>query len=291
MRNFLRHFVLFALLIGSLLTTGVLATRYLARTYFDFSLPAGTTTLIVGDSHPGCAIIGDSLPGVYNLAHYGVGYFYNYVKARNFLERNPAVDTLVVGYGEHALKDDRNDWISGYDRITFKLRDHFFLLDRADYGYLLRQNPRAVVANTPRTIFQNLKMLARGKRQLGGFAGLTTHARPAAFPPLADTIRPLPVRLADQQLDNLLRIYELCQEREVQLVLLNTPYSPGDRNMLAGYRDTLRTLARERMPAALHTDHAALPLPDDGYADMSHLNVAGARWYTAYLRQHGFNDP
>ncbi len=88
---------------------------------------------------------------------------------------------------------------------------------------------------------------------------------------------------AKDQVEYLDKIIDLCKERNVMCILLNTPVHSvivRDADTAAYY-----TYWKEHLAGTTLYDHSAWQLPDSCYADATHLNHSGAALYSERLRQ------
>lgn len=148
MKKFIFNGVTFSLASISAITLLVLITGYLARANFDFKIPPERNVLVLGNSHPECAIDDSISNNMFNLAQSGSGYFYDYLKAKKVLKNNPQIDTLILGYSYGDLAEDMNSWFNGDEKIKFKIRNHFFLFSWSDYWSLFCANPLSTLEYT-----------------------------------------------------------------------------------------------------------------------------------------------
>ncbi|HEA22212.1 MAG TPA: hypothetical protein ENH87_15020 [Pricia antarctica] len=291
MEKFIRYSFKFAATVIVSIAILVVATGLYARYAVNFKISQEINILVLGNSHPECAIDDSLLPNIFNLAQSGSGYFYDYVKAKHLLKNNSQVDTLILGYAYGDIGKDMDLWFSGEERIKFKIRNHFFLFDLEDYLAMLKANPIATILNTPQTIFHNLKMSKFGISGLGGYKRLTRNKLEVAKDRNEMGSLPESAGLSQYQTKYLRKIYQLCDENMVQLVLLATPMHPmkvkHQELQLAQYCG----FAKEQMPNAILIDHTRFKVPEKDYADLAHLNYKGALRYSEYLKKIRFNHP
>ncbi len=266
----------------------VVATSYYAKQNFDFSIGKEKNILVLGNSRPEAAINDSLLPNVYNLAQGGSGYFYDHLKIQRIVEHNPQIDTLIIGYSYGDLKKDMDSWFSGKEKIKFKMRNHLFLFELEDYISLLKANPVAVAANTPQTIFHNIKMKRKGKAYLGGFKSGRKNEIKKAKELANKHIPDASQGYSKYQSEYLLKVYEYCKSRDIAVILINVPIHPMLEEIHAHLKPLYCKFAKEKLPDALLIDHANFKLPETDYRDLAHLNAKGAKKYTEFLRSDKF---
>jgi hypothetical protein len=88
---------------------------------------------------------------------------------------------------------------------------------------------------------------------------------------------------SEYQLEYLLKIIELCNNKDVELILFNSPtYNSkkyGDLSLLADYYNTY-------FSNITYLDFSSFVLPDYGYGDIGHLNFKGAEIFSQYLKNN-----
>ncbi len=262
----------------------VISTAYLASIKFDFKIPQNANVLVLGNSHPECAIDESLMPNAYNLAQSGSGYFYDYLKAKQILKANSQVDTLIIGYSYGDISGNMDLWFTDSKRIKFKIRNHFFLFSFEDYVSLFKGNPIGTLVNTPQTIYHNLKVIRLGLRSFGGYKHLTRNGVKDEIESLESKDKvELNQATSNYQKKYLLKVYNLCKENNVQLVLLATPMHKVKIKKQQYLKNNYCQFAKEKMPKAILIDHTNFAIPELEYADMAHLNNKGARRYSSFL--------
>lgn len=279
------------------------------RTSIIFALPPHKTVLVVGDSHPECAIDDRILESVVNLSRSGDTYFYSYLKIRAVLEHNPQIETVVLSYSYAELSESRDDWFKGTTQIGDRLPKFLPLLNYRDFLRLFRANPYAVVANIPRSSRSGFRRILKTKRGYFPFRTMRSfgHYRPLRQDRLQEAknrrstvsgeganpdAKQPEVKGGQYQRKHLKEIYLLLRAREKNVILLNVPVHPWWAPWLDAYEDYNVSFAREQLPHALVVDHSQMEIPEMYFRDFGHLNYEGAKLYSEYLKNHAiFSAP
>lgn len=274
-----------ALYAGLYTLSEVLVLRQGARL---FSLPANVRILFVGDSAVECGIDDRLIPAAANVASSGEAYLYTYAKLRGLLRYNPQLKVVYLGYGIHNL-DSRGAESHAYSCVDLdhRLPELGPIMGAGDKWRLFLHNPGGFVLATRLEIVANAELLrgrsprARGLWRMGGY-------RPNERQDIAADQRHLAAqsgafRPAASQIEYLRRIADLCRQRSVTLILLNTPKHPlrnaYDDGIAARY---WQSLALDQCRAAV-LDMSAYPLPESLFANLLHLNTRGAEVFSAIL--------
>lgn len=286
MKQFLTNCIAFSCLTLFVVVGLILITHFFCKTTFNFTIPKSKNILIIGDSHPACSINDAFIPNAFNIAQGGSEYFYNYLKLREIIDRNPHIDTVVVGYAYINVAKGRDSWLLDTERIKYMIRTHFFLFRLNDYWELFRANPLGTISQTPQVIFYNLKNPFVGYSTMGGYQKLTYNKLDEAAENYLAKKDEFLFAYSTYQEKYLLKIYNYCQEKGIKVILLNTPMHQIMREYEEMYRPKYCELALEKMSNARIINHARFDMPDDGFADLGHLNAEGAKLYSEYLRKN-----
>lgn len=284
MKKFLWNIAYFILTISILIFLLVISTAYYTKKTFDFNIPLNKNILILGNSHPECAINDSLIPNTFNLAQSASGYFYDYVKAREILNQNSQIDTIILGFAYSDLEKKMDKWVDGEEKIKFKLRSHLFLFQFKDYFNLLKANPIAVIYNTPQTAYYNLMTKRHGYKYLGGHKSLRNSEIKKAKELLEGFTPDSTLGLSQYQTKYLRRIYDLCKKKNVQLMLLAPPIHPKLDSIQTPLKEKYNHFAKHNLPNAMLINHSDLKLPEDHFRDLDHLNYKGAKIYSEYLK-------
>lgn len=290
MRTFLINILLFLSLTSLLIGLLAVSTGLFTKGTFDFHINENKNILILGNSHPECAIDDSILSNSFNLAQSGSAYFYDYLKLREVIKHNVQIDTVVLGYSYGDLKENMDFWFTADDKINNKLRSYFFLLKAEDYLALLKANPASTLKHTPRTIFHNVKMKYKGYGYLGKFKPLVEH-RLAEDKELIKSLETGSInKYSKYQIQYLLKIYEFCESNNLTLILLNTPIHKTLEEIQQPLTANYCSFVSKNLPNAYLVDHSNLTLPESGYRDLSHLHRSGAEIYSKYLKSGGLTN-
>ncbi|MDC6352783.1 hypothetical protein PP178_14570 [Zeaxanthinibacter sp. PT1] len=284
MKSFISNCLIFSIVLLGSLSLLTIASNYIGHLLFPFELPKHTRTVILGNSHPECAINDDEIPTVVNLAQSGTAYYYDYLKLRELTARNPQIRNVILGYSYHDLEKNMDDWLVGESKLKYKLRNHFLLFNFQDYFELLQFNPWGVIKFTPQTIFYNINAVLKGYSYLGGYKHLERVKLEEAIkynkgrPALSENSSK-----SEYQKIYLKRIYEYCERNNLNLILLHTPIHPIEAEYYSPVKDYYKIFAENELPEAILINHAELDFPEKFFADLDHLNYKGARRYTEII--------
>lgn len=259
----------------------------------SFKLPADKTILIIGDSHPECAIDDTIISNAHNLSHSGTALFYSFLKVRKIVEENPQIKTIVVGYNYEDLTESKNSWLLQERYLKSKVPPYFFLMKPAEFGILLKRSPLPVLSSLISSPFPLVSYWVKPKKDIkatktwGGFQRLSKQAEFKDEPELITDSTPIQASIDDSyQLQYLKQIYDFARQHGKDVILINSPVrisKAKENRYFPAYLDFARTY----LPDATLLNHASLEIPINGFADATHLNYHGAGYYSNYLKDQG----
>lgn len=304
----LARILLFLLGGGLLLTPLCLASLRADRSALAsqaFRMGRDARTVIVGDSHTETSIDPARLPGGVNISRSAENYCYSYLKLRYFLDCNPQVRDVVLGFSPHNVMDQDRQFSE--DRANH-WKDYFILMDghtrtdlasfrlpyliaylKAEYGvpFRLLQNPIAIKYLLGRSNYSRADFPFNGGYQAlrGSFldAGKIAKRAQDHFRKGEGYCGTSPVMVG-----YLRKIADLCDQRGVSLLLLDTPVTDAYRRLIprqamADFRRIQADLVY-RHPRVAYLDLSATSLPPADFFDGNHLNREGAAVVTQLLR-------
>lgn len=293
MKSFLINFSLFILLVGSLALGLSILSDYAINQRKNQLLKISKDINIVfmGDSNIECAVNDSLVPNSINIAQSGEAYMYTYVKLKSLLEYNDQIKTIFIGFSNaDILKDTEDRWLFSDEFVIEKIASYNYLLNNSDKYLLIKNNPDAYFRGLMKSIFSNfkafIKSFSRVDRRIRNFGGYEYLVRDKLQ---EDIKRNLLVedKLHEKALVQekyLMRISQLCQQKSIKLVLLNTPkHKSPNTNIMAVKKIWLsirNSLSRDSL-----LDLSTLSFPDSCFSDLTHLNYIGAKLFSQYLKE------
>jgi len=292
MKKFITHSIVFSILAFLVLAIMVIGTTLFAKKSFDYSIPENKNILVIGDSHTECAIDDRILNNAFNLSQSATCYFYTYLKTREVINHNPQIDTLIVSYSYSSLKKIKDKWLIGPENLKFKIRDHLMLFNATDFKELFLASPKDVLVFAPQVIAHNFKVLRNGYSALGGFDNSERNNLQEDILKLQNEDEKNPIEgYSKYQEDYLLKIYNFSQEKNIKLILVNTPmHAEALKKDTKAHKTYYCEFYASNMPEASLLNHTNFDMADSGFGDAYHLNFKGAKIYTDYLMKTNFAE-
>lgn len=255
----------------------------------SFDIPEDRNIIIVGDSHTECAIDDSIFLRSFNISQSGTAYLYSYVKLRKFLAENLQIDTVLVSFHGGSIQKPLDEWIVGKRNIISTLPIYFSLLKAEELSIFIH-NPTfysAFIKLPVKSVRAVLKYIIRHTLTykdlyIGGYLKLNRDKLPQAIERQGNNTD-AETGYSNYQLEYLLKIVDLCEERNIKLILFNAPtYNSKEYGNLRELQNFYNTYFAE----IEYLDYSAFPLPDYGYGDIGHLNFKGAEIFSEYLEKN-----
>lgn len=283
---FFKKSFFFVFLFAICMSVLVGVTTLLVKRNFNYCVGKNINTIILGDSHTLCGMDESIIPNSLNLSESADAYFYSYLKFREIQKRNPQIKTLILAYSQHNVSPSENNWLTQDNIIKKKLPFYFFLFNKEDFIEFNRFSPLGFLKNTARIIKFNIGHLYRiesgykiNQFGIGSFLKLEHSAKLSNLNEKVGTKSISHKKNID--LVYLEKIYQLCKENKIKLILINTPclvYSKTYNQIYYGFQ-------RNKLPEASLYDFTNLIKDPEFFADSSHLNGKGATLFSKYFAE------
>ena len=295
MKRFLINLLFFLILTGFSAVGLVLLSNFAINQKVNqiLTISDNVKMIFAGDSNIECAINDSLIANSINIAQSGEAYLYSYVKIKSLLEHNDQISTIFIGFsfGE-LLKGVEENWLFSDEFVIEKIKLYNYLLSSSEKSLLIRKNPIAYVEGLLQSIFSNFQTfmksfsLAESNKRIINFGGYQYLVRDK----LQEDIKihsfteQVPKKGLFQE-KYLKMISNLCKQKSIKLVLLQTPKSKYyTANVYVGIKNNWLSVRNSLSQDSL-LDLSRLILPDSCYGDLSHLNYKGAKIFSEYLNK------
>ena len=285
--------LLFLVLLGSLFVNKVVL-GHLYKT--ESSLPDEAIWLAIGDSHIANSINPQNYPWLVNRAHSGERLLYNFEKIKFYLENNPQVDLVILGYWYNTM-DYNLDWVLHGKDMRYRYESYMplMLYNNSDVDYLnVRENKKLFLENywgykigytspAVKIMVKNYFTLNQNLEMKGGFVAKRNRYEATHTHPKQDTSVLLLDSLA---VVNLREVVRFLDEKKVKLVLYNPPMHSSYLRAY-NYRkiEMIDSIALSYVNDSnvWYINHAEYHIPNEYFSDQHHLNLDGANYITPIL--------
>jgi hypothetical protein len=188
----------------------------------NYKIPNTTRTIFVGDSHVQQCVNDSIVPNALNIAQSAEPYYFTYFKLDRLLVSNTSIKKIYLGYSYHNLSDYYDDFVFGtYSKDI--IPRYFYILPNNQKLNVIRNN-----ANNIGTLLINILRNGVSSSFFGSYQSEFT--KTAASKTAMDKRLKLQFYKSDTLSSfsafNLLyldKIVNLCKEKNIELILLNTP--------------------------------------------------------------------
>ena len=285
--RFIRRFLAFCIipLLGLLFV--FLLVLY-TRSNVTCRIDPGVREIYAGDSHIQCAVIDSLMKNGRNISKTSESYYFTYYKLKKILEINPDIRRVYLGASYHNLSDHYDRYISG-ENTSFVSTKYFYLLPPEKQlqvmGWSVHDFPRFLRGII---FFSYTYIIKKSPYDFGGYSNFffETAADKKAMDKRIKLQYHSKDRMSEYSTVNIeyyFKIITMCREKNVELILLNTP--------LHGYfRAQVPKFFIERFNNITDSlnlrvlDFSNLTLSDSCFTpDGDHLTVKGAKLITAEI--------
>lgn len=286
MRKFLRSCLRFGSLTIVIYVVLIFTTTRIIGTKVSFVLPDTVDKLVLGHSHPECALNDSLVPGLANFSNSGEAYFYAYYKLKKILDQNKNIKTVFIELSNNQITKRADEWIWKSNYIESRYPKYVSYMDTEGHLLLWNKNPKSHFSVCNTLLSSNTKVFKTGAynyaHQVGGFLHLNKNK--------IDSFLLLPQKIEEEKLFDQKSIYNLryldkiieyCKSKKVTPVLIRCPVHPK----FAEFKNEkqYRSILDKRYKNVAFLDFVKFRLPNKEFADMEHLNYIGARRFSVFF--------
>lgn len=259
-------------------------------------------TLIMGDSHGQVGVIESCFDNAKNVSQSAESLVYTYYKLEHYLKINPQLKRVILAVSYHSFTANDESYLHEY------MRRYRFLLDNRLISYSLFYNDTrdvSVPEFLSRTVLpvgllydlyeyflvSRLGAIPKWKgfqkvsrKSLIGNIEYLESAIQRHYYTSSGSLRDIS-EIKKTYLSNILA---LCNERNIDLLIVNTPTHTDYSNRIPGkFRDNFRQIVGSFTSDIQYIDEGSLvnTLEDKCFQDYDHLNYNGAMIFTSLIKK------
>lgn len=300
MKEFRRNIFSFLLICLFSFLVFFITSSFFAYKSIRFKTNSNDRFVVIGHSHPECAYNDLIIQDMVNLAQSREPYFYSYLKIRKVLEQNQNIQTVFVEYTNNNISSIMDDWLFGDSDVEHKFVRYASFMSLREMSIVLQGNPREVINRLPSVLKRNVTFTLKGAKNFlydfGSFLELEHVLEPSHLV-VEDSAKLLELSHTSEVSENniyyLRKIIDLCKDRDVEIVLIRTPFHPvylldNDQNLYSYY-------LKNHFKDVKYLDFSGFQLDLGDLADTQHLNKWGAqrysKWFNRFLKLGKLNQP
>ena len=180
--------------------------------------------VFAGDSNVECAINDNMISNSINIAQSGEAYLFTFAKLRSFLEYNPQIQTIFLGFSfNNLLKNTEDLWLFEDTFVIEKIKNYNYLLSNSERQIIKDHNLIAFVKGILQSVSNNLSVFMRSYfssdhntkiRNFGGYKHISWDRLSKDIDRSSLTVRFS--EMGQYQIDYIKMISELCRQKSVE---------------------------------------------------------------------------
>lgn len=278
---------------GCLILNKVIVDKLYKR---ESILPNQIKWLAIGDSHIVNSINPENYSWLDNRAHSGERLLYNFEKIKFYIENNPQIELIILGYWHQTMLYNM-DWVHHGKDVKYRYESYLplMLFNNTVVDYLnVAENKNLFLENywgykvgypssSVKLMVKNYFSFNENLEMKGGFLKAKRKYIPNKIPKKSDSTKLVIDKLA---LDNFKEIVSYLKIKKVKLVLYNSPlrkeFIESFNNQNIKLIDKI-ALSQTDSLNVWYINHSKYDIPDEYFNDLDHLNINGANYITPIL--------
>lgn len=262
------------------------------KLFNNYILPNNVDAVFIGDSHIEMSANDLIIKNSINLSQNSEAYVYSFFKLKEILKLNPSIKRVFLGFSYHNLSTSYDDVVVGIGSKDVSPR-YFFILPRSKQLEFLKFNSSELTPFAKNIAFLGLKnLIAKNKKY--SFLGYYTNTFQSSRAIKSSMDKRIRAQyydkgklygFSDYNIHYLQEIIHLCENKKVDLVVLNTPLQSYYKNKVPNkyvqkYNDVISSnhLKVESFKDLVLTDSCFIP-------DGDHVSERGAVIVSRYLNK------
>lgn len=296
MRQFIKLNIAFLIVLFTLIFGLVESSEYIVNNNSDFKLSNDTKYLVLGHSHPECALNDSLIENFKNISESGESYYYTYFKAKEIIEQNPFIETVFIEFTNNQINESMNSWIWKEKYMNYRYPQYSPFMNFTDKMVLAKNNLSGYLNSTSLSFKKNsvrvIKQNFNYTNSIGGYLYLERDKTDSLVNTMNDYSSQLEVvEVSEYNLKYLSKIIDLCEEQGKRVILIRSPQHP----MYSGYsnENIYQEIRNNLFPSTEYLDFSKFPLSNSEFGDLEHLNYKGAKIFSSYfsdILKNGFLD-
>jgi hypothetical protein len=283
MKGFIKKIIIFLSLALLAIIALVVGPNYIVKSQSSFKINNNITKVVLGHSHSESSVNDSILNNSINLSSSGESYFFNYQKLKKVVNQNKHINTIFIEFTNNNVDSVMDDWIWGYEKMSFYLQFYSPFMEFADFNLLLEHNSTDLLSSYSIATRKHLYRILSGDYDLideiGGY-NATNRSKVAEM--IANNKFNSSISeshsISETNLNYLRKMIKYCRENNIEVFLIRSPQHSLYADLIneGVYQDVLKTQFKD----IELLDFDAMTFPNSHYLDLHHLNYTGAKEFT-----------
>ncbi|MDL2223454.1 hypothetical protein LJB98_05085 [Bacteroidales bacterium OttesenSCG-928-M11] len=303
-KSFIRNILYFSLFSFVIIAVFSAINLYCINTKIvnieNFKLDKDVKTLLIGDSHVGLSLSPNYIPNSSNQYIDGEHYLFTYFRLVNFIEANPQIETVVLGFSYKNIAVDSDGSLFTSHKKNSSFSKYFMLLGEEEcqllysndliyfrnylgwkWGVPTKDNMPLILktnkTNFDKSILPFIGHWSENKKndELQNFKGALWHFKEE-------------VRLSDISVEYLYKMIDLCKSNDIDLILYTSPLHPIYYDLIPSfYKESFFSLRSSIVDEynLRFIDYSNEKMSNSYYFDGNHLSGAGAKYISVKVAE------
>lgn len=159
MNKFLKKLTAFILFFAIFFLLVFFVSNTIIKINSDFTTAKGVNSLIIGHSHPECALDDKIVKNCINMSSSGTSYFYNFYLLKPILKFNKNIKTVYIEYTNNQIDSYMDNWIWGNSFVPSRVQKFGTYIDSDGFLLLFFKNPASLFKGFSLLIKQQIKVI------------------------------------------------------------------------------------------------------------------------------------
>jgi hypothetical protein len=291
MKGFIRNTIIF--LFFSIFFTFLLI--FISAKIIDegdyFKINKDIKCIVIGHSHPECALNDSLIFGLKNFAESGDSYFYTYIKTKKILETNNQIKTVFIEFSNNQIEKSMDNKIWGDKYLSYKYPKYSSFMNINDLLFLSTKNLNLILNKQSTAFKKNIHFILKKNTTYieyadwGGYLYLIRDKTDSLVNlTLKDTIvKDYIPELSEKNLLYLTKTIEICDKFGVNVYFIRCPLH--QKYSALSYENEFQKILKTKYNNIEFLDFKDFPLENSEFGDLEHLNYKGARKFSLFFNQ------
>jgi len=257
----------------------------------NITLDKEVNILICGDSHTKTALNDSIIPNSLNIAHSSEHYMYSYNVLQVLLRNNPQITKVILGLSYHNLSSFYDANVFEKSKTQYMYPRYFVTLDFTTIANLVATNPSGFFGDFKdiyHGVYRHINAKNLGDYSFIGWfydsdrnnkndSTINSALEMHYFPAEGEVFE-----ASAFQMEYILEIVQLCNDMNVQLILLACPLSKEYRAGVPLKFQELYTSVKTENNDCIW-DYHNFVVPDSCWGDGDHLNLSGSMIFSDFI--------
>lgn len=289
MKTFIKNLLKFLLTLTVIILAIHFTTGSIINRKANFKVASHPKYIVVGHSHPECALNDSLITNFKNLSDSGESYLYTYFKLKKIIEKNKSIKTVFLAFTNNEINSTIDDWTWDSMNISERYTKLSPFMDVQSNCILLKNNPSGFLNSFSYSNKDKIGQILHSEydysRRIGGYLYLVRDKIDSliAALPKDKIIKRSNPKVSKINLKYLAKIIENCHQQGIKLFLIRCPIHPKCPGLFN--EKEYKAIYKARFSSVELLDFKDFPLQNTDFGDLEHLNYKGAKKFSIWFEK------